>query len=37
MGSLAPILANIIMVELENVVARNLVADGTVAFLCPLC
>ena len=35
-SSLGPLLANIIMTELENVMARNLIADGTVAFLCPL-
>ena len=31
-SSLSPILANIILTELENVVVRNLIADGTVAF-----
>ena len=30
--SLGPVLANIIMMELENVIVRNLLADGTVAF-----
>ena len=31
-SSLGPVLANIIMTELENVIVRNLLADGTVAF-----
>ena len=31
-SSLGPVLANIIMTELENVIVRNLIADGTVAF-----
>ena len=31
-SSLGPVLANIIMMELENVIVRNLTADGTVAF-----
>ena len=30
--SLGPVLANIIMTELENQMVRNLLADGTVAF-----
>ena len=31
-SSLGPVLANIIMTELENVIVRNLLADETVAF-----
>ena len=31
-SSLGPVLANIIMTELEIVIVRNLIADGTVAF-----
>ena len=31
-SSLGPVLANIIMTELENVIVRNLLANGTVAF-----
>ena len=31
-SSLGPVLANIIMMELENVIVRNLLANGTVAF-----
>ena len=31
-SSLGPVFANIIMTELENVIVRNLLADGTVAF-----
>ena len=31
-SSLGPVLANIIMTELENVIVRNLIADGTVVF-----
>ena len=31
-SSLGPVLANIIMTELENQMVRNLLADGTVAF-----